>query len=203
MEKFCYWSLKPIISKWFLCYCEITSAMTTASSSKNTSSLFYCYLQQASNEAKLSNGKKIKREDNNLYYWNTCAQLASKVDLSITAATVPALLWTGWQTTGLSMCCSMTCINLENNLLLYQTEHYGWVARYQSINCVVPAYSCIYQPEERDIPQHILAALCHQSTTLKIGKNYLPHGHKVVAIGTIISSYILWQKKSGYKERAN
>lgn len=142
MEKFCYWSLKPIISKWFLCYYEITSAMTTASSSKNTSSLFYCYLQQASNEAKLPNGKKIKREDNNLYYWNTCTQLASKVDLSITAATVPALLWTGWQTTGLSMCCSMTCINLENNLLLYQTDHYGWVARYQSINRL--CCSCIF-----------------------------------------------------------
>lgn len=83
-----------------------------------------------------------KNKDNNLYYQNTCTQVASKVDLSITAATAPALLWIGWQTTGLSMCCSMTCINLKNNLVLYQTDHYGWVARYQSINRL--CCSCIF-----------------------------------------------------------
>lgn len=42
----------------------------------------------------------------------------------------------------------------------------------QSIDCVVPAYSCIYQPEERDIPQRILVALCHRSAILKMAKNY-------------------------------
>lgn len=78
------------------------------------------------------------------------------VDYGALSVSVPDSIWAEWWTIGLLMCCSMTCINLQNNLLSI-SDRWLWMSCSLSINQLCSSCIFLYHSKKEELTLKMLS----------------------------------------------